>query len=99
MHLCALSYPEDYDDVRHRDRDNKQGRGRERRREVEKGSLETCSVGLLQQRRLIRADKGEIRRFKIEKVVCGHCTNGLTGTEGKQTGGREREGKRQYGEE
>lgn len=35
------------------------------------------------------ADKGEIRRFKIEKVVCvcGHCANGLKGTVGKRTGG------------
>lgn len=38
--------------------------------EVEEGSLVTCSVGLLQQRRLIRADNGEIRRFNIDKVVC-----------------------------
>lgn len=29
---------------------------------MEEGSLETCSVGLQQQRKLIRADKGEIRR-------------------------------------
>lgn len=45
-----------------------------RRAKVEEGSLETCAGGLLQQRRLIRADKGEIRRFEIEKVVCGRCT-------------------------
>lgn len=52
----------------------------------------TCSVGLLHQMRLISADKGEIRRFKIEKVVCGRCTNRLKSTVGKQTGGRGREG-------
>lgn len=57
------------------------------------GSLGTCSVGLLQQRRLIRADKGEIRRFKSEKVVCGHCTD----EEGKQTGGTGRQDKQRDG--
>lgn len=43
------------------------------------------------------ADKGEIRRFKSEKVVCGHCADGLKGKEGKQTGGME--GKQQDSEE
>lgn len=37
---------------------------------MEDDSLGTCSVGLLQQTRLIRADKGQIRRLEIEKVVC-----------------------------
>lgn len=55
---------------------------------MEEGSLGTCSVGLLQPRRLITADKGEIRRFTIEKVVCGRCANGPKSRVGKQTGGR-----------
>lgn len=50
---------------------------------MEEDSLGTCSVGLQQQRRLIRADKGEIRRFTIEKVVCGHCANRLRRAVGK----------------
>ncbi len=66
---------------------------------MEEGSLGTCSVGLQQQRRLIRADKGEIRRFKIEKVVCGRCTNWMRHTVGKQTGGRGREEKQRDREE
>ena len=63
---------------------------------MEEGSLETCAGGLLQQRRLIRADKGEIRRFEIEKVVCGHCTKrGREARwENKQVGGEGREGGR-----
>lgn len=47
------------------------------------GSLGTCPVGLVQLRRPIMADKGEIRRFKIGKVVCGHCTSRLRGTGGR----------------
>ena len=44
-------------------------------------------MGLLQRRRLIRADKGEIRRFKMGwggVVRGGRCTNG---GESKQVGG------------
>lgn len=63
------------------------------------GSLRTCSVGLLQHRRLIMADKGEIRRFKSEKVVCGHCTDRLKGKEGKQTGGTGRQEKQRDAQE
>ena len=64
-----------------------------RQAEVEEGSLETCAGGLLLQRRLIRADKGEIRRFEIEKVVCGRCTErGWEARwENKQVGGGGRE--------
>lgn len=77
MYICALSksYAGDYDDVRLWRRDKEQDGGRERREVggvgwLEDDSLGTCSVGLLQQTRLIRADKGEIRRLEIEKVVC-----------------------------
>lgn len=49
---------------------------------MEEGSLGTCSVGLLQRRRLIRADKGEIRRFKMGES-CARWTNRLKRTAGK----------------
>lgn len=67
--------------------------------EVEEGSLETCSVQLQRQRKLIRADKGEIRRGESCVCVCGYCTNGETrsgktnrweGEEGEQRDREER---------
>lgn len=64
-------------------------KGKERRG----GGVLIRDMGLLQQRRLIREDKGEIRRFKTEKVVCGRCTIGLKCTVGKQTGGEGQGGK------
>lgn len=48
--------------------------GRKDRR-GEEGLLVTCSLALL-QRRLIKGDNGEIRRFKIEKVVRGYVRSG-----------------------
>lgn len=36
----------------------------------------------------IRTDIGKIRRFKIEIVLCGCCTNKLKCTVRKTTGGR-----------
>lgn len=65
------------------------------RQEVEEGSLETCSVRLQRQRKLIRADKGEIRKRRklcVRSCVCGHLhkrENKQVGGEGGQTEKRE----------